>query len=120
MANDQKKQNKADLEAAVAITQAIEEHEKNSGVTVTDIYYCYDTNQDKVSAWTLFSFDFSMQSILTLKSGKYTPGSGEAIYKVSEMPESIREQYFAGKDWKELDLSEQLVFAGDTAYLCVY
>ncbi|MCR5782430.1 MAG: glucosyltransferase domain-containing protein [Clostridia bacterium] len=120
MANDQKKQNKADLEAAVAITQAIEDHEKNSGVTVTDIYYCYDTNQDKVSAWTLFSFDFSMQSILTLKSGKYTPGSGEVIYKVSEMPESIREQYFAGKDWKELDLSEQLIFAGDTAYLCVY
>ncbi len=120
MANDQKKQNKDDLEAAAAITQAIEDYEKNSGATVTDICYCYDTNQDKATAWTLFSFDFSMQSILTLKSGKYTPGSGEAIYNVSEMPESIKEQYFSGKDWKELNLDEQLVFADDTAYLCVY
>jgi hypothetical protein len=35
------------------------------------------------------------------------------------MPEEIREQYFADKDWDWLS-PEQIVFIGDTAYICLY
>lgn len=37
-----------------------------------------------------------------------------------ECDEEIYEQYFKDKDWNYLDLSEQLIFKGDTAYWCIF
>ncbi len=119
-AKDQKAQNQVDIETAVQIVQTIEEYEKTSGVTVKNIFYCYDQTREQARGYSLFSFDFSMLAILTLKSPKYTPGSNEIIFELSEMPESVYQQYFAGKDWHELDLDEQLIFVDDSAYLCIF
>ena len=37
-----------------------------------------------------------------------------------EVPESVSQQYFDNKNWDYLDLNEQLIIEGDTAYWCIF
>lgn len=37
-----------------------------------------------------------------------------------EVPESVSQQYFDNKNWDYIDLDEQLVIEGDTAYWCIF
>ena len=120
MADNQKKRNRADLDDAEQIVRRIEEYEESSGVTVKNIFYCYDTNGEQTRSGSLFSEDFSMCAILSLRSRRYAPGVEEAVFALSGMPESVYREYFAEKNWDTLDLNEQLVIIGDSAYLCVY
>lgn len=51
-------------------------------------------------------------SLMEVVTGRYfEPVDGE---------EEIIREYFDGKDWNALDLSEQLVILGDTAYWCIF
>ena len=51
-------------------------------------------------------------SLMEVVTGRYfEPVDGE---------EEIIREYFEGKDWNALDLSEQLVILGDTAYWCIF
>lgn len=119
-ANAQKELNQADIAAADRIVQAIEAHEKSSGATVKNIFYHYDLGRENEREGSLFYYDFSILPTLTLRSGKYAPGGNAMVFELYEMPDEVYRQYFAGKDWHELDLTEQLVLIGDSAYLCVY
>lgn len=51
-------------------------------------------------------------SLMEVVTGRYfEPVDGE---------EEIIREYFEGKDWNALDLSEQMVILGDTAYWCIF
>lgn len=51
-------------------------------------------------------------SLMEVVTGRYfEPVDGE---------EEIIREYFEGKDWNVLDLSEQMVILGDTAYWCIF
>ena len=51
-------------------------------------------------------------SLMEVVTGRYfEPVDGE---------EEIIREYFDGKDWNALELSEQLVILGDTAYWCIF
>lgn len=41
-------------------------------------------------------------------------------FEAAEMPESVTKKYFYNKNWDYIDLNEQLVIEGDTAYWCVF
>ena len=111
--------NQTDLNDAAQISQAIDDYERQNGMTVTSIAYCRDAQSTKYRGHSLFYFDFSLEAILTLQSSRYEPDT-EKIYEFREMPEDVYRRYFKGKDWDTLNLNEQLVFLDDTAYLCVY
>lgn len=34
--------------------------------------------------------------------------------------DEVKERYFKDKNWNSFNVNEQLVFEGDTAYLCAY
>ncbi len=119
-ADYQKEQNRIDAENAGRIMQAIEDYENAEGVTVRNLYYCYDQKKEETRFYSMFYYDYSIGPFLIMNSRGYPPKEGEPGLKVSEMPEQIRSRYFADKDWTALDPDEQLVFVGDCAYLCVF
>lgn len=41
-------------------------------------------------------------------------------FEIAPMDEMVYKQYFEGKDWNYLNLQEQLVIIGDTAYWCIF
>ena len=41
-------------------------------------------------------------------------------FEAAEMPKSITQKYFYKKNWDYIDLNEQLVIEGDTAYWCIF
>lgn len=117
---DQKAMTRSDLQIVDSVIREIEDYEERSGSTVKTVYYCYDLSPTPARTWRVFSFDFSMSSVFTLRSSKYTPEVREALFEFVEMPEDIYKQHFEGRDWQELDLDEQLFFVGESAYLCIY
>ena len=117
--NSHRIQRELDIDCAERISEAIDSYEKISGVTVKTIAYCYDEQQGPERGESLFYFNFALEPILTLKSARYEQGV-EQIYTFTDVPEEIYERYFAGKDWHEFNLEEQLHIIDDTAYLCVF
>ena len=55
---------------------------------------------------------WSKEVFLDYFSGKH--------YEVVDIPDDAYNMYFEGKDWKSINLYEQFVAVGDTAYICVY
>lgn len=41
-------------------------------------------------------------------------------FEIAPMDETVYKQYFEGKDWNYLNLQEQLIIIGDTAYWCIF
>lgn len=114
--------NALDRVNAEAVVRAIRSYESETGVTVTkfahvgddyappqydQVYYKRDQINERVyseGTWGLI---------------QYTIGLDHPLQPV-EMDPGIRVDHFMGHDWDHLDLEEQLVIEGDTAYLCVY
>lgn len=117
--NNHRTQRGIDIDCAEQISQTIGSYEKTSKVTVKTIAYCYDEQREIERGESLFYYNFALEPILTVKSCRYEHGVKQ-IYTFTNVPEEIYAQYFAGKDWHEFNLEEQMIIIDDTAYLCVY
>ena len=116
---DRYKGNEADRLYIETIGQAIREYEQESGTEVTKVAVCQDAHVP--DSWVEFTSDrYSRARSLNrtwsdIDSLNYYLGRK---LKRADDNEAVREQ-FAGKDWNAFS-REQLVFEGDTLYLCVY
>ena len=116
---DRYKGNEADRLYIETIGQAIREYEQESGTEVTKVAVCQDAHVP--DSWVEFTSDrYSRARSLNrtwsdIDSLNYYLGRK---FKRADDNEAVKEQ-FAGKDWNAFS-REQLVFEGDTLYLCVF
>ena len=106
---DQKIANSFDEQYAESVLYAINEYEKDTGNTILKIAQCYDLQEDY--GGVVAGDDNCFPTILQFISGKE--------YDMINMPDKVSEQ-FANKNWSVWDPDEQMIFDGDTLYLCVY
>lgn len=121
LTNQQISTNRRDSEQIHQIVYAIEQYEQETGIAVNKIswngdaalvyvypgttLFCGEVNQRVLSAtWALDSvIEFYTGRDLTLVSS----------------PQEIKD-YFAAQNWNGFDLTQQLIFDGDTVHFCCY
>ncbi len=103
-----KKQNTEDSIWASQVIYEIEKYEQENKTTVSVIEICNDV---EVSS-AVRSTAFARKAILDLS------GNREFLYK--SMSEEKCEECFGNKNWSVFDADEQMVFEGETLYLCCY
>ena len=100
--------------------QKILEYEKETGITVTglavaddayapDYYEEVNYKTGQINERCLGTVTNSLVWVLTGRQFDRTP-----------MDDEVYKEYFEGKDWDYLNLDEQLIIIGDTAYWCVF
>ena len=114
------KTNELDEAWANAVLQSIYDYEEESGITVSQIAFCQD--EDPVFKYFTYTYSesamsrsWAQDSILNV----YRREDHVLLTKV-DMPEEIIAEYYAGKDWNETSIEEQVVIIGDTAYICCW
>lgn len=119
MENKLKALNDADENWAKAVLELVDEHERETGITIKAVSYYTDAKCDGNSTGVIYGegsplkHDFFQKYILNTFSGSNrfdTLPKDEAVYA----------EYFEGKDWDKLVPEEQLIFIGDTLHLCIY
>lgn len=109
--------NALDNETADMVYDKICEYEQRTGITVTRISADKDANSSTTYE-CLHTCDMSQRALyysinlLRLRSGRN--------FDRVDMNADIYNKYFKGKDWNYPDMSEQLVFKGDTVYWVLY
>lgn len=112
--------NTLDEEYAEMVVSAIEKYEEETGETVTKIAVQNDIDAPPKYRHVQFHYEqINERSIAVVPVCVINAFGGRTFEKV-DMDEGIYDAYFADKNWDVIDLSEQLVVVGDTAYLCVY
>ena len=109
--------NNNDKDYAYSILSAIQNYESKSEKTISKVAFCDDEHRD-----------FNISDSSYMGSALYTTWSKEVFldyfsgkhYEVVDIPDDAYNMYFEGKDWKSINLYEQFVAVGDTAYICVY
>lgn len=116
--------NYEDRRIAEMVGAELDAYEARTGVEVTHIAKTND--QDPVYVYPEIRYVDSQLGIRSLVVS-YNTGYKDLInyatgrhLEAVEMPEDVYAEHFAGKNWQGLDLDEQLVIIGDTAYLAVY
>lgn len=100
--------------------QEVLEYEKETGVTVTKIVVYKDENApDNYEEVNYHVHQINERTLGTATNSLIGQVTGRHFEKV-EGEEEIYNQFFKGKNWDYLDLSEQLVIIGDTVYWCVF
>ena len=114
------KTNELDEAWANAVLQRIYDYEAESGVTVSQIAFCQD--EDPVFKYFTYTYSesamsrsWAQDSILNVYRQE-----GHVLLTKVDMPEDIIAAYYAGKDWQETVIQEQVVIIGDTAYICCW
>lgn len=114
--------NAAERHIAEQIVYLIERYETENDIVVENMGFVYDDSVTWHFSGTTQAFAEQGQSAYTVSWNRlpciyyYT---GRWFNNV-DVPDGIYDEYFAGKDWDTLDLSEQLVFDANNAYLVVY
>lgn len=112
--------NLIDRNIAILIDDKISDYEKENNVKINNIavdfdenpnYYYHGSRTYRCVSYRSLATDWEVANVLKTFAGRN-------LNKI-ELPEEIHEKYFKGKDWNYYD-EEQLVFIGDTVYLCVY
>lgn len=122
VAEDNYMSNVLDRETAVLIDQKLDEYEQETGQKVAHIAWTQDSNptisypevryHGSQLGVKILQVNYSYNFLIDYVSGRNLDNV--------DMPQEIFDRYFAGKNWDALDLDEQLVIVGDTAYLAVY
>ena len=113
--------NKIDANMGQTIKYKIEQYEKETGNVITKVAYYRDAKhrdfpygyEKKLSSFTQRAFDNYYCIIEALNY--YCDRKFERV----PMDEEIYNENFLGKDW-DAYAEEQIVFKGDTMYLCTY
>lgn len=113
--------NKIDANMGMTIKYRIEEYEKESGNTVNKVAYYRDANhRDYHYGWNKKFSSFGQRAFdnyyCIIEALNYYCGRD---FERANMTEKIYNTYFAGKDWNAYS-DEQIVFEGDTMYICTY
>ena len=120
--------NSQDIACARSVLQAIDEYEKETGITVTEIAACEDSAcydyYDNVY-YTLGQINERVARVVPYSLLEYVnkldTGTTELRFKKSKQSSSkVRKKYFEGMEWDSFNVYEQLVIDGDTAYWCIY
>lgn len=102
------------------LCEEIEDYESETGIKVTKLAVMKDTyspsfyrqisyTTGQINERTIDAVPVSIIQVLT----------GRHFEKV-DMSNDIREKYFKDKNWDYIDLDEQLIIEGDTAYWCIF
>lgn len=114
--------NRIDEEVAYMIQDKISQYENESGVEIKKISIC----KDKYTTWGNKSVEYvCMDTNLRVFNVSHSGVAcinyyNNTSYETADISSEIYKQYFENKDWNILNLKEQLVFEGDTAYLVSY
>lgn len=112
--------NLLDRNIADSIINKMEIYEKENNVEIKNIGIDYDTNLEfyyngsgiyRCLNLKSLATDWAIAPILEIYGNRELNGV--------EVPEQIHNKYFKGKNWNCFD-EEQLVFEGDTLYICIY
>lgn len=122
MATDVYVSNEQDRNTAMLIDRRLDEYEESTGTLVTKIAMVYDKEVTERYPGVRYQiYELNRKIMITPYSYYHLINYiGNRHLSSIEMPESIRNEKFAEKDWNFLDLDEQLVIEDDTAYLAVY
>lgn len=115
--------NRIDQEQVFNICYRIRDYEEKNKVKLKKISFCQDLDpllgyygNTKYIAWDLNIREFMVNWGQIEIINYYAKRNFEKI----DMPEEIYKKYFAKKQWDYYKPEEQLVFIGDTLYICVY
>ncbi len=100
--------------------QEVLKYEKETGTEVTQICVVKDAyapaHYEEVS-YGAHQINERVLGTITISFIGHVTGRH---FKKVKCDEEIYDQYFKDKDWNYLDLSEQLIFQGDTVYWCIF
>lgn len=100
--------------------QEVLKYEQSTGETVTKMAIVEDTYApDNYPEVTYTIYQINERSLGTVTNSLVWVMTGRHFESI-EMDQEIYDQYFKDKNWDYFDLSEQLVFDGDTVYWCIY
>ena len=107
---------------ALSVAQKIKEHEASTGQPVKAIAIVPDASvhvkYDNVR-YQMYELNRRIMNTPYSNYQMINHLSHSNLRKI-KMPQSDYRRYFAGRDWNQLDLDQQLVFSGDKAYLALY
>ena len=108
----------------------IQKYEAETGNVVRKIATCQDANCRPQYDTVYYSTDqineramaIVAYSLLEYTADEYseTGHDYERKFEKIDFPDSIYREHFAGRDWDDMDIDEQLIFDGDTMYWCVF
>lgn len=100
--------------------QEVLNYEAETGITVTKIVVYKDANApDNYSEVSYHEHQINERTLGTATNSLIGQITGRCFEKV-EGKEEVYDQYFKGKNWNYLNLTEQLVFVDDTVYWCIF
>ena len=113
--------NKIDANMGMTIKYRIEEYEKESGNTVSKVAYYRDKNhRDYHYGWDKKLSSFGQRAFdnyyCIIEALNYYC---DRDFERANMTKEIYNTYFVGKDWNAYS-DEQIVFEGDTMFICTY
>ncbi|MCR5781389.1 MAG: glucosyltransferase domain-containing protein [Clostridia bacterium] len=101
--------NTADNIWAKQIIYEIDRYQEENDVKIANVYICDDGDPQL----NYMFIEWSRDGILKVFDSNNN-------YDVSEMTEEEQKRVFDNKTWEHFDADEQLVFDGDTLYVCAY
>lgn len=102
------------------VYERIVEYEEETGNSVTKLAVMQDIDSPFYYREVSFTTDqINERALPTAPVTLIYAVTGRLFEKV-KVPESVSQKYFDNKNWDYLDLNEQLVIDGDTAYWCVF
>ena len=90
----------------------INAYEKSTGNTVKNIEICTDKHCDTAKGESALTVKYAFEPLM-----KYISNRDFIVKKLTD--NQIKKE-FENKDWNEYNPNEQMIFNGDTLYLCVY
>lgn len=112
MSINQYKTNTIEKTYANLYLSEINSYEKKSGKTIKSIEICTDSCCDTAQGENALTVKYAFDPLMEYISGRE--------FTVKNMTDNQYKNQFENNDWKEYDSSKQLVFDGETMYLCVY
>ena len=112
--------NTLDKVYAQMVYERIVEYEEETGNSVTKLAVMHDIDAPFYYHEVSFTADqINERALPTVPITLIHVVTGREFEKL-EVPESMSQKYFDDKNWDYLDLDEQLVIEGDTAYWCIF
>ncbi|MBE5858805.1 MAG: hypothetical protein E7301_01590 [Butyrivibrio sp.] len=119
--------NDRDEVCAELVLDEINMYEENTGNTVKYIATCTDESFDRYYDNVYYTYGQINERVsgivsysLLIYKDKMQRNTDEVRFEKVPMKSGIYEKYFKGKNWDNLNLSQQMVIEGDTAYWCVF
>lgn len=112
MSINQYKTNTIEKTDANLYLSEINSYKKKSGKTIKSIEICTDSHCDTAQGENALTVKYAFEPLMEYISGRE--------FTVKYIADNQYRIQFENNDWKEYDSSKQLVFDGETMYLCVY